>query len=43
MKFKLDISRVGLDFVDDLPESTKLLSYAHQVYSNDLTYEEKKN
>ncbi|WJX40517.1 linoleate 13S-lipoxygenase [Trifolium repens] len=43
MKFKLDLSHVGTEFVDDLPENTKLLSYTHQGSSFGIEYEKKLN
>jgi hypothetical protein len=43
MKFKLDLSHVCTEFVDDLPENTKLLSYTHQGSSFGIEYEKKLN
>ncbi|GAU48206.1 hypothetical protein TSUD_304860 [Trifolium subterraneum] len=43
IKFNTDLSRVGTKFVDDLPESTELLSYEHHGSSFGIAYEEKIN
>jgi hypothetical protein len=39
MKFKLDLSRVGIEFVDDLPENIEGLSYNHEDASFGIKYE----
>jgi hypothetical protein len=41
MKFKLDLSRVTPEFVDDLPEDIELLSYTHDGASFGIEYEKK--
>jgi hypothetical protein len=41
MKFKLDLSRVGIEFVDDLPENIEDLSYNHDDESFGIKYEKK--
>jgi hypothetical protein len=41
MKFKLDLSRVGIEFVDDLPENIEGLSYNHEDASFGIKYEKK--
>jgi hypothetical protein len=43
MKFKLDLSRVGIEFVDDLPENIEDLSYDHDDASFGIKYEKKIN
>ncbi|WJX32936.1 non-specific serine/threonine protein kinase [Trifolium repens] len=41
MKFKLDLSRVTPEFVDDLPEDIELLSYTHDGAAFGIEYEKK--
>jgi hypothetical protein len=39
MNFKLETFRVGLEFVDDLPESTDLLEFGHVSNAFGISYE----
>jgi hypothetical protein len=39
MNFKLETCRVGLEFVDDLLESTDLLEFAHESNAFGISYE----
>jgi selenocysteine lyase/cysteine desulfurase len=39
MNFKLETCRVGLEFVDDLPESTDLVEFSHVSNAFGISYE----
>ncbi|WJX46906.1 DNA helicase [Trifolium repens] len=41
MKFRLEKSRIGSDFVAGLPEDSDLLSYDHEIGFDDITFEKK--